>query len=50
MALDGVDFGMVEEQAIALGPLRMLHPPPGTPDLDFDLPNPLPPLTQSLLC
>ena len=43
MALDGADFGMVEDADAALAALQRLHPPPGTPHPDCDLPDPLPP-------
>jgi hypothetical protein len=43
MALDGADFGMVEDAVAALASLQRLHPPPGTPHPDCDLPDPLPP-------
>jgi hypothetical protein len=42
MAMDGADFGMVEDVDVALAALQRLHPLFGTPHPDCDLSDPLP--------
>jgi hypothetical protein len=49
MALDGAEFGMVDDPSIALDALHMQHPPLGTPHIGCDLLEPLPPLTVNFL-